>query len=113
MSIFVLKDFHELYPPSLDGALNTEWCAYDKDDAGMFYLLNKDRYQLCNLAFLTADEVDENLHFPSEVDCHVAASEYYMSHNKHYPYIHQWRAAIAAEKPLVTGNVQSQPMDFT
>lgn len=113
MSIFVLSEFHELQPPMMDGGLDTEWCACDSDDAGMYYLLNKDRYLLCNLALLDDVEIDKNLHFPSEVNCHMAAYEYYVRHGKQYPYIHQWRDAIVAEGGTQpAADVQSQIMEF-
>ena len=114
MSINIILAFHELRLPMEDGGKG-EWCTYDKDDIGMFYLLNKNRYNLCDVGSMEDSEIDANLYFDTEADCHKAAAEYYDSYGKVYPYTAEWLAARKIQpaiKKSSTNEVHSQIMVF-
>ncbi len=114
MSIAMILAFHELCPPVQDGDNNQQnWCAYDKDKHGLYYLLNGDRYVLGNLTFGLGLKTSE-FYFKTEADCHLAASQYYRNHGKLYPYSKEWGASLLF-KTVTTNNadvIESQVMEF-
>lgn len=114
MSIVIIPDFHELRLPMLTG--QNRWYTFDLHARGLFYLLNQDRYQLCDLGEINVLKIDANLYFNSEADCHFAAAEYYNTYGIMYPYMSEWVASInitaTTTKPPTT-EIQSQIMVFT
>ena len=115
MNIVIIPNFQELRLPHVDAGSDGQWCTCDKDRFGMFYLLNGDRYQLCDLGELEEEYIDSELNFESEADCHKAASKYYNSYGMTYPYMDEWHIAILSgvnETPIINKEVQSQTMVF-
>ena len=109
-----ITKFHELCAPMKDGDGNQQnWCAYDKDKHGLYYLLNGDRYVLGNLTYGLGLKTSE-FYFVTEADCHCNAAKYYSNHGKPYPYNKEWRASLT-ELPVTTNNpdiIESQVMEF-
>jgi len=99
--------FHNLTAPHPDGAAPNQWCTYSHDDV-MAYLLNDNR---CELAHLADINIDEDIHFDSEADCHAQASSYYTNYNQAYPYMKEWKASLAAVV-VDSEDVYSQVMEF-
>lgn len=83
--------FHELKLPHLDGNRQGQWSTYSESD-GMLYLLNGGRNELADLSEI---DIYKDIHFDTEVECYEAASLYYNSHNKNYPYMNEWKNALA------------------
>ena len=100
--------FHNLTLPHLDGNRAEQWCTYSQED-GMVYLLNGDRREL---AALIEIDIDKDIHFKTEAECHNQASKYYTNYNQSYPYVKEWQKACIANVVLDSDDVQSQTMEF-
>lgn len=104
--------FHNLCLPHPDGGRDDEWVTYSHDDT-MVYLLNGDRYEVAHIGDNGID-VDKDINFATETECHAAAAEYYLRNNATYPHLAEWRKAIENEEQSENGvgTVQSQVMEF-
>ena len=115
MSIVIIPDFHELRLPMCTGDSN--WYTFDLHEKGLFYLLNQDRYQLCDLGEIDILKISDNLYFNSEEECHRAAAGYYTTYTTTYPYTNEWLASMPPQAPTnnqpLTTEVESQIMVFT
>jgi len=102
--------FHNLNRPHLDGDQQDQWCTFSEED-GMVYLLNGNRHEL---AFLTDVDLDKDIHFATEADCHAQAHTYYSNYGKTYPHLKEWQACITvADAAVVDNDVnESQVMEF-
>lgn len=102
--MLVIKDFHELWVPASDsdGAYGSDWCSYDKDLNGLYYLLNDGSN---TLADLVAGPNPKEFYFKTSEDCHWAMAQYYISHGKKYPYMDEWDAVTGISNTVADLNV--------
>lgn len=115
MSLTPIKKFHELRLPRKDGGRDGEWCTFDSDECGMFYLLTGGRWALGDLAEMDSDDIPSEVYFETEGKCHAHAYVYYRQHHKPYPYAEQWRNALSDYRintQPVSDELKSEPMSF-
>lgn len=110
MTIEYIEGFHALLKPAESYDLLWTACG---DEESMFYLLNGDRYALCDLDEIDFDEIKPNLYFDTEWDCHQTAAAYYTIHCEPYPYMKEWNKCIRWNPDLkITDEIESETMVF-
>ena len=102
----IITDFHELKHPHLDGKRQGQWVTFSEENC-MVYLLNGNRCELGNLSEI---DIYKDIHFDTEVKCHVAAARYYSLNSRVYPYYDEWKHALDNTK--IVDVDESQVMRF-
>jgi len=101
--------FHNLCRPHLDGDRDEQWVTFSHED-GMVYLLNGNRYELAELDDIN---IDKDIYFTTEAECHKQAQAYYCNYGNPYPFLKEWQACmkVAAFDNNVV-EAESQVMEF-
>ena len=103
------KNFYELEVPVSDNPSKMiDWYVRIKDDDPSYYILNDVTCSLGNL--MHHPSID--FYFKTEIDAHKAASAYYNSHYKQYPYNSEWALAIGRTPDVGDNDDESQTMRF-